>query len=97
MIDGQFLVVASDTFEGCVESRLSLFTFVVVGGIVIVVVIEVVVEIVVVGFVARIEFKCRVIVHLGIDSFDELRDGQFDELRLQQLLLRDALRKLLHL
>ena len=32
-----------------------------------------------------------IVVHLGIHTLHKLGDGQFDKLRMQQLLLRDAL------
>ena len=95
VIHRQILVVAPQVAEGFVERRLALFALtlavVVVGRILVVVGLGV---LLVVGR-AGAGLQRRVVVHLGVDTFQQLVDGKLYQLSLKQLLHGEALRLLL--
>ena len=91
MIDRQFLVVTPDRLQSGIQSRLAFLLFVRIRGIRS---IRIVQNVWIFRLVSRY-LQGRIVVHLSIDTFHQLSNGQLCQLRLQKLLLRDTLRQFL--
>ena len=96
MIDGQILIVTSQIAEGLIKGRLSLLALTAaleiilsLRGIAIIAPILIVRSLAVV--VTRLTLERRVIIHLRIDTVDELHQWQFHQRSLQQLLVGEHL------
>ena len=94
LVNGQLLVVTSDGLQGGIHSRLTLFLFVVVGSGSFRIFRAVRIFRELLALLSR-NLQGRVVVHFGLDAFQQLGDRQLSQLCLQQLLLRDALCQLL--
>lgn len=96
MIDGQILIVTPQIAEGLIKGRLSLLALTAaleiilsLRGIAIIAPILIVRSLAVV--VTRLTLERRVIIHLRIDTVDELHQWQFHQRSLQQLLVGEHL------
>ena len=94
LINGQILVIAPYPAQCLVECRLAFFALsgrlkVVLSVRVVVIVVNLAWRIIVV--IGLFALECGVIVHFGVDTVNQLRHWQFNQRRLQQLLLRERL------